>query len=127
LSPPAEKPHADFKLKTLPEDRHWHIYQYSTEHTLDWLLANGIQISRSALSVFLSWYCTRLQLQCINAAVPESQANYAQPDSAVSQRPSSANRHPLLIEKHDPIMWYIAQQIACTKAGVDLEYQKYRD
>jgi hypothetical protein len=33
----------------------------------------------------------------------------------------------MAIEKQDLKMWSMAQQIACTKARLDLQYQKYHD
>ena len=59
------KPRADSTLKVLPQAKQSAIYRYAEKHTLDatleWLAADGIKTSRTALSEFVSWYSYRAE------------------------------------------------------------------
>ncbi|HSU57009.1 MAG TPA: hypothetical protein VLT36_23400, partial [Candidatus Dormibacteraeota bacterium] len=61
-----DKPRADSKLKTLPEERQADIAEHARDHTLaetiEWLSAHGIKLASSTLSEFLSWYHMKSQL-----------------------------------------------------------------
>ncbi len=135
LPPPAQKPHPESKLKTHPEERQSDIYHYARDHSLDqtveWLDANGIPTSSAALSRFLSWFGTRLQLECNEAALDEFHAAFGASQARLS--PDELHQvgtqffSQLALEKQDPKIWYLAQQIACLKANRDLQLQKYHD
>ncbi len=62
-----QKPRADSKLKTLPEDRQAAIAEYARSHSLSdvvtWLRADGLATSSAALSVFLSWWGLQQQFK----------------------------------------------------------------
>jgi len=132
---PTDKPRADSKLKTLPEDRQADIAAYATDHTLaettQWLSAQGIPISSGRLSIFLSWYHARQQLERNDTALQQLLDRTSNTDPALT--PDKLHElgtrffTSLALERQDPKMWYVAQQIACNKAYLELELQKYRD
>jgi len=57
------KPRSDSILRTLPEARQTEIAEHLRDHSYDdtvkWLAADGLRVSRSALSEFFSWYGIR--------------------------------------------------------------------
>jgi len=131
----AEKPRADAKLKTLPDDRQDDIAEYARDHTLAdtvlWLGSSGIQVSSSTLSAFLSWYQVRAQLTQNNSAVHEVLTQIAKQDPEMTvERITELGQKffiGLAIEKRDPRAWFLVQQIACRQAELQLELQRYRD
>jgi hypothetical protein len=65
-------PRSDAVLKNLPKERQHEIHlrrtegkpeERSLEAILTWLRADGVKVSRRALSEFLSWYSARQDLQ----------------------------------------------------------------
>ena len=132
---PTDKPRADAKIKTLPEERQADIADYARDHTLaetiTWLATNGVQISSGPLSDFLSWYHLRRQLDQNHSAVQQIIAALKEQDSLIT--PEQLNEIgqkffvSLAMEKRDPRSWYLAQQIACRKSEIQLDFQKYRD
>src|SRR5256885_277696 len=62
------KPRSDSVLATLPEERHHEIAEFSRSHgvikTAQWLSANGVATSKSAVARFLSWYRLRQTFLC---------------------------------------------------------------
>jgi len=130
-----DKPRADSKLKTLPEDRQADVAVYAHDHTLaetiQWLSAQGVQTTSGPLSTFLSWYRAKQQLQRNKAAIQEFVENLKQNDPGIT--PDQLHElgtiffTSMALEKQDPKIWYLAQQIACNKAHLQLEHQKYQD
>jgi len=132
---PTDKPRADSKLKTLPDERQAEIVDYARDHTITetvtWLSANGVQTSRAALSPFLSWYHMKSQLTQNQSAVQEVLATLTEQNPAITPEQLNEIGHKfftaLALEKRDPRAWYLSQQIACRKAEIQLEFQKYSD
>src|SRR5437773_6794122 len=83
-----DKPRADAKLKTLPEERQADIADYARDHTLadtvTWLAANGVQTSSGPLSIFLSWYHLKHQLNQNQSAVQEILTALSEQDPAIT-------------------------------------------
>jgi len=131
---PAPKIRPDGKLKTLPEQRQEDIAAYAAAHTLaetvQWLDANGVETSIGRLSVFLSWYRTNHQIACNDSALHELLDKYDR-DPKISPKRLHEIGHnffaKMALEKQDPKMWYLSQQIACSREQIDLERQKYHD
>jgi hypothetical protein len=132
---PAPKTRSNAKLKTLPEDRQADISDYARDHslaeTVQWLAANGVETSTSALSLFLSWFNATQQLARNDAVTQEFLDKYEHPAPKISPDRLHQIGHSffatMALEKQDPKIWYLTQQIACSKEQIDLERQKYHD
>ncbi len=131
----ADKPRSDSKLKTLPEARQADIAAYAVDHShpqvVEWLSAQGIDTSASAVSQFLAWYKAIQQLHRNESAVRELLRDFAQNNPQISpERLEQAGTYfftSMAVERQDPKIWYLAQQTACLKAKLELDLQKYRD
>ena len=130
-----DKPHADSKLKILPEERQDEIAEYATENTLRetvrWLGAGGLETSVSALSRFLSWYRLKEQMARNEAAVSELLADMVRRDPALTADRLHEIGHMffagLALENQDARGWCMMQRIVLKKAQLQLDTDKYRD
>ncbi len=75
MSATQRKTRADSVLGTLPEDRQETIAAYARTHTLEdtiaWLAADGVRISRSRLSVWLSSFSLRQAFKAAEQSTEE--------------------------------------------------------
>ena len=132
---PLEKPRADSRLKTLPEERQFEIPEYSRSHSLaeavQWLDANGIPTSSPALCRFLAWYRLREQRAQNDIVAEELLAQAAEHNPALTperlQELGFMFFSGLALANQDPKTWFLAQRIALHKARVDLAAEKYHD
>jgi hypothetical protein len=132
---PEPKVRPDAKLKTLPEERQAEISEYALHHTLDqtieWLGANGIQITIGPVSEFLSWYRAKHQMTRSQLVVQELASTFTKQNPDLTPERVDQIGHmffsSMAIEKQDPRAWYLAQQIACRKSEIQLAFQKYHD
>jgi hypothetical protein len=130
-----DKPRADAKLKTLPEDRQAQIADFAAANTLadtvSWLQESGTETSISGLSHFLSWYRLRQQLARNESAIMALLADLAKQDPSITAERLYETGHIFFagsaIEKQDPRAWYLHQQIALRKAQHQLDSTKYHD
>src|SRR2546422_3989897 len=129
------KPHADSKLKSLPEERQDQIARHAQDHTLaqtvEWLSTEGLQTSPPALSRFLSWYRVRQQMDRNRLVATELLSDLAKNDPTLTAERLHELGHIFFagqaVEQMDPRAWYMIQQISVRKAQVELEIQKYKD
>jgi hypothetical protein len=134
-APPVEKPRADSRLKTLPEERQFEIAEYSRAHTLcetvEWLNANGVETSRSALARFLAWYRLREQKTQNDLVAQELIAQIAQQNPDLT--PDKLHEigfiffSGLALANQDPKTWSLVQRVALQRAIFDLAIEKYHD
>jgi hypothetical protein len=130
-----EKPRSDAKLKTLPEDRQAEIALYALDHTLvetrDWLQANGIDVSHTVVSRFLTWHHLKQQMAKNELVVSELLKTLAEQNpNLTAERLAELGQiffASLALEKQDPKAWYLAQQISLRKAHLQLACQKFSE
>lgn len=128
------KPHADAKLKTLPEARQSAIIEFMRDHkhpeTIAWLKADGISVSGGTLTRFWQWWHLRQRLARNESTVTEllddlkaSNSNLSEEEMFVAgQKFFSA----LAIAEEDADAWAKAQKAARDKEGLKLERQKFQ-
>jgi hypothetical protein len=129
------KHHPDSKLKTLPQERQDQIARYAQDNslakTVEWLDGQGIQISDSSLSRFLSWYRLRQQMERNQNTFTELLSDLKRNDPDLTADRLQQIGHVFFagkaLEHQDQRGWYLIQQIAVRKAQVELEIQKHKD
>lgn len=126
-------PHS--KLKTLPEERQSEIEDYSLTHTLaetvTWLQGQGIDVSASTVSKFLSWYRMRQQLSRNELIFAELFAGQDQSASAAAAERitelGQAFFASMALERQDPKAWYMSQRLTLARDRFLLACKKYED
>lgn len=131
---PQKKPRADSPLKTLPPERQAAIAEYAAgktlEETVAWLKADGLKTSRSALSLFLSWYALRQQMARNESTVATLLQNLqtTRPDWTAEQiqQVGQSFFSALALEQQDADVWNATQQIQLKREQLALERQKFQ-
>ena len=123
------KPRANAKLKTLPDQQQADIAQFARNHTLAqtvrWLHEAGVATSTSAVSQFLRWYVHRQELarneQALRNAIVDLVRNGVAPTAETLSQIGNAIFAGAALEKQDPRAWFMSQQIYLRKADLGLK------
>ncbi len=129
------KVRSDAVLKNLPEAKQDKIVHYAETHSLSktaaWLKRSGTTIGARSLGTFLCEYRLSQQFERHAAVVELGVADLLKrspnitPEQVHEYGQSFFNR--LAIEKQDPRIWNIIQQIELKKGKLQLEWQRYLD
>lgn len=126
------KPRSDATLKTLPPERQAAIAEYLATHSLadtrDWLKADGIKTSVTALSLFGSWYALQQQLTRNESTVETLLAELGKtnPDWSPEQiqQVGQSFFNALTLQQQDPKAWAQVQSIQLKRDQLALDARK---
>ena len=125
----------DCKLRTLPAERQAEVAEHALTHrlqeTVTWLAEQGIHCCLRTVSRFLSQYQLARQLEQ-NAATVETliETLAAHEQTVTPERLQVLGQiffAQLALEKRDPRIWHLAQEIELRKQRLDLDRQKHRE